>query len=103
MYVPADQWSTPEGSDPPPCFRQGDVVRLTWVRPELHVKDEGRELQIRALEIRDEAVVLVSACCDLVDHKQAKRKGVLISPNPRRPKEHRAQRHVAGGAQGNRG
>ena len=78
MYVPADQWSKPEGKDPPPCFRQGDVVRLRWVQPELTI--DGNNVQVRALQIRDEPVALVSACCDLVNHRNPKRKGVLVSP-----------------------
>ncbi len=80
MYVANDRWSVPESGDPPPCFRQGDLIRLPWVRPDVTVADAGTTIRISSIEIRTEVVALLSACCDLVVRSPPKRKGVLISP-----------------------
>lgn len=82
MYVPREQWSVPELRDPPPCFRQGDLVRLTWVRPEVSSSTHGTGTAVRItnIEVRTEVVALLSACCDLVIHAQPKRKGITVSP-----------------------
>ena len=89
MYVAREQWSTPEEGDPPPCFRQGDLVRLTWVRPEatLTRQDTGVLVRISNLEVRTEVVALLSACCDLVIRPTPKRKGAVISPLREVPKQ----------------
>ncbi len=34
MYVLHNMWSTPDPGDPPPCFRQGDLIVVQWLRPE---------------------------------------------------------------------
>ena len=87
MYAPHDQWSVPEEGDPPPCFRQGDLLRLTWVRPEHSVVDGGRGVRME-LEVRpDEIVAVVGACCDLVLREPAKRKGFWVSPLRAIPKQ----------------
>lgn len=80
MYVAADRWSAPEEGDPPPCYRQGDLVRLSWFRPDVTVGDGGATVRLSALEVRTEIVALLSACCDLVVRSPPKRKGVLVSP-----------------------
>lgn len=80
MYVESDKWSVSDPGDPPPCFRQGDLIRLPWVRPEIVVADAGNTLRISSIEVRTEIVALLSACCDLVARTPLKRKGVLISP-----------------------
>ena len=80
MYVAPDHWSAPDEGDPPPCFRQGDLIRLAWVRPEVAVADGGATVRLSALEVRTEVVALLSACCDLVVRSPPKRKGVLVSP-----------------------
>jgi hypothetical protein len=80
MYVAPDQWSVPDEGDPPPCFRQGDLVRVSWFRPEMNVTDNGATVRLTSIEMRTEVVALLSACCDLVDRTPPKRKGVLISP-----------------------
>jgi hypothetical protein len=80
MYVAPDHWSAPDKGDPPPCFRQGDLVRVSWFRPEVTVADSGATVRLSSIEMRTEIVALLSACCDLVDRTPPKRKGVLISP-----------------------
>jgi hypothetical protein len=80
MYVAPDQWSVPDEGDPPPCFRQGDLVRVSWFRPEVTVADNGATVRLSSIDMRTEVVALLSACCDLVDRAPPKRKGVLISP-----------------------
>lgn len=80
MYVVPDQWSAPDEGDPPPCFRQGDLVRLSWFRPDVSVADGGATVRLSAFEIRTEVVALLSACCDLVVRSPPKRKGVIVSP-----------------------
>ena len=80
MHVETENWSVPEPGDPPPCFRQGDLVRLPWVRPDITVADAGSTIRVSSFEIRTEIVALLSACCDLVVRAPPKRKGVLISP-----------------------
>jgi hypothetical protein len=87
MYVAAESWSTPDEGDPPPCFRQGDVVRLTWARPILQIRDAGATLRVDGLEVRTENVALLGACCDLVSRTPPKRKGVLVSPLREVPKQ----------------
>jgi hypothetical protein len=88
MYVAEPDWSEPEEGDPPPCFRQGDLVRLRWVRPEIVVADQGDTLRVSAFEFREEVVALVSACCDLVIRPE-KRKGFLLCPLREVPKSAR--------------
>jgi hypothetical protein len=80
MYVARNEWSEPDEGDPRPCFRQGDLVRICWCRPEVTVADGGATVRLSSIEVRTEVVALLSACCDLVDRTPAKRKGVLISP-----------------------
>lgn len=79
MYLAREHWSEPDEDDPPPCFRQGDVVQLTYVRPDVEAVEKGRGQRF-FLELRTEPVVLVSTCCDLVLRPNQKRKGVLVSP-----------------------
>ena len=45
-YLPHDQWSQPEDGDPPPCFRQGDLIQVTWVRPDTTPADGGRAVRM---------------------------------------------------------
>ena len=87
MYVAREDWSNEEAGDPPPCFRQGDLVRLTWVRPEVQLLEGGTVVKITGFEVRTEAVALLGACCDLVIRSPAKRKGVTISPLREIPKQ----------------
>jgi hypothetical protein len=78
LYVPGDQWSKPEAGEQPPCFRQGDLVRITWAQVKLDPATKtGRGIKV---DLRTEIVALVSADCDLVDRNPPKRKGVLVSP-----------------------
>ena|SRR5580704_8936727 len=56
-YIPEAEWSTPETGDPPPCFRQGDVVLLTYVRPDVEVKDAS-SLRISSIDVLNEPVAL---------------------------------------------
>lgn len=94
MYLPHDEWSQSEEGDPPPCLRQGDLVQVTWVRPDTSPSDGGKSLRM-TLEIRpSEIVALVGACCDLVLRDPPKRKGFLIAPLKPIPK-HIAQRPQA--------
>lgn len=78
MYVALDQWSQPDPGDPPPCFRQGDLVQLTWATVKLDPATE--KVRGFKVELRTEVVVLLSADCDLVDRTPPKRKGLLVSP-----------------------
>ena len=78
-------WSTPDPGDPPPCFRQGDLIVVQWLRPEF-MTFEGQHSRV-SVEVRTETVALVSACCDLVVRSPPKRKGVLISPLRSIPKD----------------
>jgi hypothetical protein len=84
VYLPRSEWSTPAENDPPPCFRQGDVVEMTWVHQEAVAVDGGVRYTTH-IEPRLEDVVLVGTCCDLVIRPD-KRKGVLVSPL-RRPQK----------------
>lgn len=72
MFIPQADWSTPEADDPPPCFRQGDLVRVTWVWAQpspVASNTHGGSSQRVQTELRDEIVALLSTCCDLVNHK----------------------------------
>lgn len=84
MFVLPERWSVPDAGDPAPCFRQGDLVRLEWIwanpSPVAKRTHSGEAREVRGIEVRTEIVGLLSACCDLVDRKPPKRKGVLISP-----------------------
>jgi hypothetical protein len=78
LYVERASWSEPGAGDPAPCFRQGDLVRLTWAS--VKVDPPTDTVTALKLELRTETVVLLSADCDLVIREQPKRKGLLISP-----------------------
>ena len=78
MYVARDQWSQPDAGDALPCFRQGDLVRVTWAA--VQVDAPSGKNQLFHVDLRTEIVALLSADCDLVDHERPKRKGVLMSP-----------------------
>jgi hypothetical protein len=78
LYVARNQWSQPDPGDPLPCFRQGDLVRLTWATVKLDPPNE--KVKGFKVELRTENVVLLSADCDLVDRTPPKRKGLLVSP-----------------------
>jgi hypothetical protein len=80
MYVDRASWSEPDPGDPSPCFRQGDVVRVSLLRPDVAVTQGGRGIKVNALETRVTDVVLVSACCDLVIRKPPKRLSALAAP-----------------------
>ena len=82
MYVDGDRWSTPDAGDPAPCFRQGDLVRVTWVRPEVAAADDGDTIRISAIEVRTETVALLSACCDLVSRSPPKRLDFALAEGP---------------------
>ncbi|MCY1007780.1 hypothetical protein OV079_19925 [Nannocystis pusilla] len=87
MYLPQNEWSTPEEGDPPPCFRQGDLIEIDWVR--LDYADATRDQTGTKFTVelrRRETVALVGTCCDLVLHKTPKRKGFLVSPLRKVPK-----------------
>lgn len=88
MYVDAGQWSVPDQGDPLPCFRQGDLVELTWARPQMSYRDNGTTVRLENLEVRTEIVALLGACCDLVNRAPPKRKGVLVSPLREVPKSY---------------
>ena len=78
MYVARAQWSQPDAGDPAPCFRLGDLVRVTWAT--VKVDPPNPRAHAFHVELRTEVVALLSADCDLVDRTPPKRKGVLISP-----------------------
>lgn len=92
MYVPHEDWSAPDPDDPPPCFRQGDLVILRWLAPDIKsLEKDGWRVSI---DVRTELVAILSACCDLVMRTPPKRKGVLASPLRSIPK------HIARSADG---
>ena len=94
MYVARANWSQPEGTDPAPCFRQGDLVRIRWVHMDhslvVNTLHAGISERLPVAELREELVVLVGTCCDLVLHPNPKRKGVQISPLREVPKNIRS-------------
>ncbi len=86
MYVGREAWSTPDATDPPPCFRQGDVAFLKYAQVQLSTPT-GPTLENVTLETRREPVALLCSCCDLVVHEKQKRKGFLFSPLRNVPKD----------------
>lgn len=88
MYLPPAEWSIPDEGEPQPCFRQGDLIQIDWIRLDYATPTASQSGMKLSVELRKQEVVcLVSTCCDLVLHSPPKRKGFLVSPLRKIPKQ----------------